>query len=60
MVRILDRDEYERRLDQTVQIPVGEEIGLLVKGFFTGMSSALFYACSEWRSTGAIHAASSN
>ena len=36
MVRILDEDDYRRRLDQTIEIPVGEEAGLLVKGFFTG------------------------
>jgi hypothetical protein len=36
MVRILDEDDYRRRLDQAIEIPVGEEIGLLVKGFFTG------------------------
>ena len=37
MVRILDEDDYRRRLDQAIEIPVGEEIGLLVKGFFTGV-----------------------
>ena len=36
MVRILDQDDYDRRLQEAVDIPVGEEIGLLVKGFFTG------------------------
>ena len=37
MVRILDEDDYRRRLDQAIEIPVGEEIGLLVQGFFTGV-----------------------
>ena len=37
MVRILDDDDYRRRLDQAVEISTGEEIGLLVKGFFTGV-----------------------
>ena len=37
LVRILDEDDYRRRLDQAIEIPVGEEAGLLVKGFFTGV-----------------------
>jgi hypothetical protein len=36
MVRILDQDEYERRLDQAVEISTGEEIGLLFEGVVTG------------------------
>ena len=37
MVRILDEDDYRRRLDQAIEIPVSEEIGLLAKGFVTGV-----------------------
>ena len=36
MVRILDEDDYRRRLDQAIEISTGEEIGLLVKGIVTG------------------------
>ena len=38
MVRILDEDDYRRRLDQAVEISTGEEIGLLAKGILTGDS----------------------
>ena len=38
MVRILDEDDYRRRLDQAVDISTGEEIGLLVKGILSGDS----------------------
>jgi hypothetical protein len=37
-VRILDEDDYRRRLDQAVEISTGEEIELLVKGILTGDS----------------------
>jgi hypothetical protein len=36
MVRILDEEDYRRRLDQAVEISTGEEAGLLLKGFFSG------------------------
>jgi hypothetical protein len=38
MVRILDEDDYRRRLDQAVEISTGEEAGLLVKGILSGDS----------------------
>jgi hypothetical protein len=38
MVRILNEDDYRRRLDQAVEISTGEEIGLLVKGILSGDS----------------------
>jgi hypothetical protein len=36
MVRILDEDDYRRRLDQAVEISTSEEAGLLLKGALTG------------------------
>jgi hypothetical protein len=40
MARILDEDDYRRRLDQAVEILTGEEIELLLKGVITGDCSA--------------------
>jgi hypothetical protein len=36
MIRILDENDYRRRLDQAVEISTSEEIGLLAKGVVTG------------------------
>ena len=36
MVRILDEDDYRRRLDQAVEVSTSEEAGLLLKGALTG------------------------
>jgi len=36
MVRILDEDDYRRRLDQAVEISTSEEASLLLKGALTG------------------------
>jgi hypothetical protein len=38
MVRILDEDDYRRRLAQAVEISTGEEVGLLLKGIISGDS----------------------
>jgi hypothetical protein len=35
-VRILDEDDYRRRLDQAVEISTSEEAGLLLKGALDG------------------------
>jgi len=40
MVRILDEDDYRRRLDQAVEISTSEEAGLLLKGALTGTGFA--------------------
>jgi hypothetical protein len=35
-VRVLDEDDYRRRLDQAVEISTSEEAGLLLRGALTG------------------------
>ena len=39
-MRVLDEDDYRRRLDQAVEISTSEEAGLLLKGALTGTGFA--------------------